>query len=85
MKIFINYQLKKALYEARKSQVLHCISGLVKLGMPHKQAMSLAYDMGCDLNDMFDEQIHACFERQSTSQFNDNGYQLPGFYWERVL
>ena len=85
MKFFINYALKRELYNARKNQVLHCISRLVKLGMSHKEAISLAYSMGCDLNDNFTDQIHACFERQSTSNFNDNGYQLCGFYWERVL
>lgn len=85
MKVFINYQLQKELRNARKNQVLHCISGLVKLGMNHREAMSLAYDMGCDLNDMFTEQVKACFERQSTRNFADNGYQLPAFYWERVL
>ncbi len=85
MKFFINYALKRELYNARKNQVLHCISGLVELGMNHKEATSLAYSMGCDLNDNFTDQMHACFERQSTVNFNDNGYQLCGFYWERVL
>lgn len=85
MKFFINYALKRELYNARKNQVLHCISGLVKLGMNHKEAISLAYSMGCDLNDNFTDQMHACFERQSATNFNDNGYQLCGFYWERVL
>lgn len=85
MKIFINYQLHKELRNAHKNQVLHCISGLVEMGMPHKQAMSLAYDMGCDLDDTFKSAVHACFERQSTHQFEENGYNLPGFYWERVL
>lgn len=85
MRIFINYELQRELHNARKNQVLHCISGLVKLGMNHREAMSLAYDMGCDLNDMFTEQVKACFERQSTANFNDNDYQLCGFYWERVL
>lgn len=65
MKASINYALKRELYNARKNQVLHCISGLVELGMKHKETISLAYSMGCD--------------------FNDNGYQLPGFYWERIL
>lgn len=85
MKIFINYALKRELYNARKNQVLHCISGLVGLGMSHKEAIRLAYSMGCDLNDNFTDQMHACFERQSTANFNDNGYQLTGFYWERIL
>lgn len=85
MKFFINYALKRELYNARKNQVLHCISGLVELGMNHKEAISLAYSMGCDLNDNFTDQMHACFERQSTANFNENGYQLCGFYWERVL
>ena len=85
MKTFINYALIRELRQARKSQVIHCISGLVEMGMPHKEALSIAYNMGSDLDWQFTEQVKACFERQSTSQFDDNNYNLPGFYWDRVL
>ena len=85
MKVFINYALKRELYNARKNQVLHCIIGLTELGLDHKEAIRLAYSLGCDLNDNFTEQMHACFERQSAADFNENGYRLCGFFWERVL
>lgn len=85
MKVFINYALKRELYNARKNQVLHCISGLVEMGMPHKEALSIAYNMGSDLDWQFTDQMHACFERQNTANFNENGYQLTGFFWDRVL
>lgn len=85
MNTFINYALTRELRQARKNQVIYCIGGLVEMGMPHKEALGLAYNMGSDLDWQFTEQVKACFERQSTRNFGDNGYNLPGFYWDRVL
>ena len=60
---------------------MHIVIGLTELGLDHKEAIRLAYSMGCDLNDNFTDKMHACFERQNTANFNENGYQLTGFFW----